>query len=68
MPKLQFRKDPMVLNRLSEAQQAIDDYSASHPQQFSDDEHQEFRKLLSKRAAALSEATGMKIHSLFDED
>ena len=33
---------------------------------FNEDEHLELRELLGKRADALSEATGHKIHSLFD--
>jgi hypothetical protein len=33
---------------------------------FNEDEHLELRELLGKRADALSEATGNKIHSLFD--
>jgi hypothetical protein len=34
----------------------------------SDSERREFRKLLKERAAALSEATGMNIRSIVDDD
>lgn len=67
MPKLKFTKDKGALERLSKAQTAIDNYTSSHQGRMSDDEHKEFRKLLSDRAAALSEATGLKISSLFDD-
>lgn len=64
MPELKFRDDPTALERLAKAQSAIDDYSASHPNEFNEQEHQEFRELLKERAAALSEATGMSISSV----
>ena len=66
MGKLVFKDDKKALDRLSRAQDAIDNYSKEHPGKMSKEEHSEFRGLLSERAAALSEATGMKIHSLFD--
>ena len=65
MGKLKFRNDEAALKRLSNAQSAIDNYSKSH-KKMNKKEHAEFRKLLSNRASALSDATGMKIHSLFD--
>lgn len=68
MKKLQFKNDEKAINRLSKAQSAIDEYSASHPNELSEKEHKEFRKLLNERADALSEATGMKIHSLFENE
>lgn len=68
MKKLKLTKDKAILERLSRASQAVEDYSATHPNTFTDEQHKEFRKLLSNRAEALSEATGMKIHSLFDAD
>lgn len=68
MHKLQLTKDKKILAKLSRAAQAVEDYSAAHPKEFTEEQHKEFRKLLSDRAAALSEATGMKIHSLFDND
>lgn len=68
MRKLKLTKDKTILDKLSRAAQAVEDYSAAHPKTFTEEQHKEFRKLLSNRAAALSEATGMKIHSLFDDD
>lgn len=67
MSKLRLKNDEVAIERLSEAQSAIDDYLNTHPNRFSEEEHSEFRGLLSERATALSEATGMKIHSLFDD-
>lgn len=49
------------------AQSAIDEYSAAHPGSFSEEEHREFGALLKERAAALSEATGLNIHSIVDD-
>lgn len=66
MKKLKFRNDEKAIECLSEAQNAIDEYSNTHPDEFTEEEHEEFRSLLRERANALSEATGMKIHSLFD--
>lgn len=66
MKKLKFRDDDAAMERLSRVQSEIDDYASSHPGELSEEEHLEFRELLSERAAALSEATGMKIHSIFD--
>ena len=68
MRKLKFKDDSAAQDRLARAQGAIDDYSAAHPDELSDKEHEEFRSLLHERADALSEATGMKIHSLFGDD
>ena len=67
MPKkLKFKDDPAAIERLSKAQDAIDKYAKKHPGNLNEKEHIEFAKLLNERASALSEATGMKIHSLFD--
>ena len=66
MAELKFRDDPAVQARLAKAQQAIDDFVASHSKNLNAEEHAELRALLSERADALSEATGSKIHSLFD--
>lgn len=68
MKELKFKNDPAALERLANAQSAIDEYSAAHPGSFSEDEHREFGALLKERAAALSEATGLKIHSIVDDD
>ena len=65
--KLKFRDDPVAMERLSKAQDAIDKYTKEHPGNFNEKEHKEFGKLLNERAYALSEATGLKIHSLFDD-
>ena len=66
MGKLIFRDDKKALDRLSKAQNAIDSFSKAHPGKLTKRQHSKFRGLLSERAAALSEATGMKIHSIFD--
>lgn len=68
MRELKFKNDPAALERLANAQNAIDEYSASHPGAFSESERREFGALLNERAAALSEATGMRIHSIVDDD
>ena len=68
MKELKFRDDPVALERLAKAQNAIDEYSAAHPGRFTEAEHREFGALLRERAAALSEATGFKIHSIVDDD
>ena len=67
MEELKFRDDPAALERLANAQNAIDEYSASHPGRLSDEERSEFGSLLRERAAALSEATGFKISSIADD-
>lgn len=66
--ELKFTNDSAALERLANAQSAIDDYSASHPDPFSESERKEFGKLLKERAAALSEATSMNIRSITDDD
>ena len=68
MKELKLRDDPDALERLANAQSAIDEYSSSHPGRFSEEEHREFGALLRERAAALSEALGLKIHSIADDD
>lgn len=68
MKELKFKNDPAALERLANAQNAIDEYSAAHPGSFSEEERREFGCLLRERAAALSEATGFKIHSIVDDD
>ena len=66
--KLQFTNDSAVMERLANAQSAIDDYSASHPDPFTESERREFGELLRERAAALSEATSLNIHSIVDDN
>lgn len=68
MKKMKVKNNPAALERLSNAQNAIEEYSASHPCDFSESERLEFRELLKERAAALSEATGMVIHSVADNN
>ena len=67
MRELKFKNDPAALERLAKAQNAIDEYSASHPGTFSESERRGFGNLLKERAAALSEAADMKIHSIVDD-
>lgn len=66
MLKLKFKDDEKAIKRLLKAQNAIDKFSKKHPGSFSEKDHKKFRKLLNNRASALSKATGIKIHSLFD--
>ena len=68
MKELKFNGDIDAQERLAKAQTAIDDYSKSHPNEFSEEEHKEFRSLLNERASALSSATGMNIHSICEDD
>lgn len=44
--KLDFRDDPSSINQLINVQNAIDEYSSSHPDGFDEKEHQEFKELL----------------------
>lgn len=66
MGKLIFRDDKKALDKLSKVQRQIDNFSKKHKGNLSSRQHKQLRGLLSKRASALSEATDMKIHSLFD--
>jgi len=66
MARLIFRNDKAALKNLSNAQKNVDKFLKKHPGKTNDKQHAELRKLLSKRASALSKATGTKIHSLFD--
>lgn len=68
MKELKFRDNPAALERLANAQRAIDEYSAAHPGRFSEKEHREFGALLRERATALSEATDLKIYSIVDDE
>ena len=68
MKELIFNGDSEAQERLAKAQEAIDDYTNSHPNDFSEEEHKEFRTLLNERASALSAATGMNIHSICEDD
>lgn len=55
-----------ALKRLSKASNAVDKFCRKHPKKLTNGQHKTLRKLLSKRAAALSKCAGVKIHSLFD--
>ena len=66
MGKLVFKDDKKALKNLSKAQGNIDKFLKKHPGDLTDRQHKQLRKLFSKRASALSDATGLKIHSLFD--
>ena len=68
MRKLKLTKDKAILDKLSKAVQAVEDYSAAHPKAFTEEQHKEFCKLRSNMAAAFSEAAGMKIHTFFDDN
>ena len=66
MPELQFRDDPAALERLARASNAVEDFIATHSRKLSSEEHEELRALLRERAAALSEALGQTVHTIFD--
>lgn len=66
MKNLKFRDDPEAMERLADVQERINDFLGSHTRDMSEEDHGELRELFSERAAALSVATGKKIHSLFD--
>ncbi len=66
MPKLIFNGNKRDMKRLSKAQNSVDVFLKKHPKDLTKRQHKALRKKLSKRADALSKATGMKIHSLFD--
>lgn len=44
MKKLQYKNDEKAINRLSKAQSAIDEYSASHPNELSEKRAQRIQK------------------------
>lgn len=67
MKKLDFSKStPASLERLSKVQGQIDDFCKAHPKKLTDGQHKELRSLMSERAAALTDALGVKVNSLFD--
>ena len=66
MQELKFRDDPVAMERLMNAQNAIDEYVSSHPNKLSETERDELGELLKERAAALSEAAGFEVHSIVD--
>lgn len=66
MNELKFRDDPAAMERLVNAENAINEYTSTHPKKLSKIERGELGELLKERAAALSEATGLEIHSIVD--
>lgn len=66
MKKLVFNGNKRSIKHLSKVQKSVDKFLKKHPGELTKHGHKTLRKLLSKRAKALSKATGMKVHSLFD--
>lgn len=66
MNKLIFNGSKRSVKRLYKIQKSVDKFLKKHPDNLSKRGHKTLRKLLSKRAKALSKATGMKVHSLFN--
>ena len=66
MLELKFRGDKRSLKKLSKVQNKIDKIVGKHPSKMSSRDHRKLKKQLNNRARALSRATGMEIHSLFE--
>lgn len=66
MRQLQLTGSKHSIRKLASAQKAVDRFLKRHPGQLSNRGHVKLRKLLSNRARALSAASRMKVHSLFD--
>ena len=66
MFELKFKDDKKALKKLEKAQRKVDKYSKEKYSDMSKRDHKMLRKSLNGRAKALSKATGMEIHSLFD--
>lgn len=66
MKQLVFNGSKRSIRNLSKIQKSIDGFLKRHPGELSKHGHKTLRKLLGKRANALSKATGKKVHSLFD--
>lgn len=66
MKQLIFNGNKRSAKHLSRVQKSIDHFLKSHPGNLSKHGHKRLKRLLNKRAKALSKATGMKVHSLFD--
>lgn len=60
--------DKKKAERLSKAAEDVENFVNSHPDDLSDNEHEELRSLLNERAAAMSEFFGVKIHSVCEDD
>lgn len=66
MYELKFKDDKKALKKLEKAQMKVDKCLKKSPSEMSARDHKKLRKCLKQRAEALSEATGMEIHSLCD--
>ena len=66
MFELKFKDDKRALKKLEKAQKKVDKYSKKIYSDMSKRDHKKLKKSLKGRAKALSKATGMEIHSLFD--
>ena len=66
MLELKFLDNKGALRRLTRVEKSIQRFTKSHPGKLNSRQHVKLRKLLNKRAKALSKATGMKIHSIFE--
>lgn len=66
MGTLIFNGGKRSIKRLSKVQRNIDRFCKAHPGKLSKRNHTTLRRLLKKRARALSKATGMQIHSICD--
>lgn len=66
MKELVFSGSKRSIKKLSKVQQSIDKFLKKNPGNLNKRGHKTLRKLLSKRAKALSKATGMKVRSIFD--
>lgn len=64
--KLLFKGSKRSIKKLSKVQRSINKFLSKNTGELTKRKHKKLRRLLNKRAGALSAATGMKIHSLFD--
>lgn len=53
---------------LYEADKAVKDFCKTHKGNLSEEEHLELSGLLNKRASAMSDALGVEIHSICEDD
>lgn len=66
MKELVFSGGKRSIKKLSKVQKSIDKFLKKNPRNLNKRGHKTLRKLLKKRAKALSNATGMKVYSIFD--
>ena len=65
MNELDFsRSSQESLNRLSNIQKKINTLCKVKSKDFTEEQHEELRDLLNERAEALSDALGVKVHSI----